>query len=92
MALLHFSAISFFCQIRAKDLGHVFVRQGLGRFQLDNQALVLHSLLLSCVFCFFAAEFRLCHWIGVTRQSRIKTAVADYLARHKRPEKRKASA
>ena len=30
--------------------------------------------------------------IGVTRQAWIKTAVADYLARHKRPDKKKASA
>ncbi len=30
--------------------------------------------------------------IGVTRQAWIKTAVADYLARHKRPEKKKAPA
>jgi hypothetical protein len=29
--------------------------------------------------------------IGVTRQSWIKTAVADYLARYKRPDKKKAS-
>jgi hypothetical protein len=33
-----------------------------------------------------------CKCIGVTRQSWIKTAVADYLARHKRPDKKKASA
>jgi len=33
-----------------------------------------------------------CKRIGVTRQSWIKTAVADYLVRQKRPDKKKAAA
>ena len=41
----------------------------------------------------FLSEIDLeCKCIGVTRQSWIKTALADYLARHKRPDKKKASA